>query len=721
MSDYKRFVSYLYEYIAEKKSENRGYVKVELRSGICRMQFQLNVFSLPEKSSVSVYGFLFPGSALSPSTFFIGELRPGRSGVSGSFSFPARIAGTAFSVSDFNGLILTAPGGKFYGTQWDETPIVPGSFRFNAPPANPSGSSAPAGSPSSAQEPSFAPSAKARTAAEAKTGAAANPEAKPETASETVSKPKTPAGAAVSSEATALARGGALPEPTAAPASAEAVMKAAVPAGTAVSSAADPLMKAGTRAQITTPAGAAAPAESNPSMHAGTRAQITTPAGAATLAEPNPSTKTGTHAQIAAPAGTATPAAPNTSMHAGTHAQITALAGAATPAAPNTSMHAGTTSEAAAPMNAAPFPQTGTAPRTGTAANQTVRSAAEAAENAASLNRTSADTDARAAGTARFSASRSAVPPGANGQRPNPAAPHHAFQAGVLPPRSRRSVPRPSDGSPRGLQRSVPPRSSAPGSSSGSLPFSQNTAFSKANAQSSSAVPGSRAPHPSPGSASDAAPGVQITDNPSPKSEVLGASAVSEPSQIVSGPSQTASGPSQIVSGPSQTAPKAGGAGGTGPRGAASFSSGPLSGTPDIPAAGALNDELHIASAEPARRMTPWENIRRSFPPIQPFGDGLFSECVKITPQDLPALRTLGFAVGCNQFMLHGFRSHRHLLLGRYTFQGRSGYVLGVPGLYNLNEQFMASMFGFSGFCPAPLSESYGAPGKTGYWYRLLN
>ena len=58
MSDYKRFVSYLYEYIAEKKSENRGFVKVELRSGICRMQFQLNVFSLPSQTPVTVYGFI---------------------------------------------------------------------------------------------------------------------------------------------------------------------------------------------------------------------------------------------------------------------------------------------------------------------------------------------------------------------------------------------------------------------------------------------------------------------------------------------------------------------------------------------------------------------------------------------------------------------------------------------------------------------------------------
>ena len=88
MSDYKRFVSYLYEYIAEKKSENRGFVKVELRSGICRMQFQLNVFSLPSQTPVTVYGFIQIGTELQG--FPLGQITSGKNGISGILTFPSR-------------------------------------------------------------------------------------------------------------------------------------------------------------------------------------------------------------------------------------------------------------------------------------------------------------------------------------------------------------------------------------------------------------------------------------------------------------------------------------------------------------------------------------------------------------------------------------------------------------------------------------------------------
>ena len=59
MSDYKRFVSYLYEYISDKKANNRGFVKVELRSGSCRLQFQLNVRSIPENTPITIYGYIY--------------------------------------------------------------------------------------------------------------------------------------------------------------------------------------------------------------------------------------------------------------------------------------------------------------------------------------------------------------------------------------------------------------------------------------------------------------------------------------------------------------------------------------------------------------------------------------------------------------------------------------------------------------------------------------
>lgn len=127
MSDYKRFVSYLYEYIAEKKTNNRGFVKVELRSGTCRLQFQLKVFSLPEQTPITVYGYIYRDGRLTG--YPLGLLRSGKNGIGGLITVPARIAGTAYNVLDFNGLILTEPSGRFYASQWDDNTITPNLFQ----------------------------------------------------------------------------------------------------------------------------------------------------------------------------------------------------------------------------------------------------------------------------------------------------------------------------------------------------------------------------------------------------------------------------------------------------------------------------------------------------------------------------------------------------------------------------------------------------------------
>lgn len=127
MSDYKRFVSYLYEYIAEKKTNNRGFVKVELRSGTCRLQFQLKVFSLPEQTPITVYGYIYRDGRLTG--YPLGLLRSGKNGIGGLITVSARIAGTAYNVLDFNGLILTEPSGKFYASQWDDNPVNPNLFQ----------------------------------------------------------------------------------------------------------------------------------------------------------------------------------------------------------------------------------------------------------------------------------------------------------------------------------------------------------------------------------------------------------------------------------------------------------------------------------------------------------------------------------------------------------------------------------------------------------------
>ncbi len=114
-----------------------------------------------------------------------------------------------------------------------------------------------------------------------------------------------------------------------------------------------------------------------------------------------------------------------------------------------------------------------------------------------------------------------------------------------------------------------------------------------------------------------------------------------------------------------------------------------------------------------------WETLLSRFPRIRPFDDDEIRDCVRLDLKDLPELRKEGWLISSNQFLLHGFYSYRHFLLGRSDALGNV-FILGVPGVFDIREQFMAGMFGFSGFKPA--RDPSGTPGNApfGYWYRQV-
>lgn len=102
--------------------------------------------------------------------------------------------------------------------------------------------------------------------------------------------------------------------------------------------------------------------------------------------------------------------------------------------------------------------------------------------------------------------------------------------------------------------------------------------------------------------------------------------------------------------------------------------------------------------------------------PAEVFGDGELTECRKILPQDLCRLGRRECMLRNNRFLQHGYYNFGHLLLCR-NHCGQ--YVLGVPGVYDQQERFMANMFGFPWFKE---SEQIKIPGgKGGYWYRLID
>lgn len=99
---------------------------------------------------------------------------------------------------------------------------------------------------------------------------------------------------------------------------------------------------------------------------------------------------------------------------------------------------------------------------------------------------------------------------------------------------------------------------------------------------------------------------------------------------------------------------------------------------------------------------------------FHPFQDEEIVECVQILPCDIVRLQQESWKVGRSSFLQHGFYQYRHLLLGR---QQDGNYVIGVPGIRNPQEKYMAEMFGYNQF---KTSRCCGCGKSFGYWYRTL-
>lgn len=111
-----------------------------------------------------------------------------------------------------------------------------------------------------------------------------------------------------------------------------------------------------------------------------------------------------------------------------------------------------------------------------------------------------------------------------------------------------------------------------------------------------------------------------------------------------------------------------------------------------------------------------WNNMQKKYPPLSPFEEGGIVEGIKVSPSDLPYLQFLPFNLGANRFLLHGYKNYKHLLLGR--MEGQNRYILGIPGVYDSQEQFMAKMFGFP--CFKPIRSCMKPVGQFGYWFRCI-
>jgi hypothetical protein len=101
---------------------------------------------------------------------------------------------------------------------------------------------------------------------------------------------------------------------------------------------------------------------------------------------------------------------------------------------------------------------------------------------------------------------------------------------------------------------------------------------------------------------------------------------------------------------------------------------------------------------------------------FSPFSDGELAAAWKIHLNDLKRFPRHYCALRNNRFLQYGHYNFGYLLLGQ---RNNGQYILGVPGVYNQQERFMANMFGFPYFKESSYIEIPKMRG--GYWYRLID
>lgn len=120
-----------------------------------------------------------------------------------------------------------------------------------------------------------------------------------------------------------------------------------------------------------------------------------------------------------------------------------------------------------------------------------------------------------------------------------------------------------------------------------------------------------------------------------------------------------------------------------------------------------------------------YELLMSQLPQMYPFEDDSVESCVRMELQDIGRMPMSCWIYGSNSFLLHSYYCYRHLILAKVVREKDIGeengmsededvYMMGVPGIWQHREQYMASMFGFRKF--KPVSHEKKRSGTFGYW-----
>jgi len=120
LSEYRRFVSYIYAYNQGKKDRNVGFAKVEVREGILKVNIQLGGLR-KESEGLDVYGFVRKEEKLYG--IWLGEMTMGAQALFHYEGDPKDLQESGYSLNELSGLWVKGNRGENYITVWDDDPI----------------------------------------------------------------------------------------------------------------------------------------------------------------------------------------------------------------------------------------------------------------------------------------------------------------------------------------------------------------------------------------------------------------------------------------------------------------------------------------------------------------------------------------------------------------------------------------------------------------------
>lgn len=123
MSGYRRFIAYVYEYENGRKGESRGFIKVEAKNSVCRMNYKLTGIYRQEAVPAKIYAYVREkGQCVA---FLLGNCNLSGMRVEFETETPENdVGGSGYKLGDVCGLILKTDSGEVYGSIWEDRPVM---------------------------------------------------------------------------------------------------------------------------------------------------------------------------------------------------------------------------------------------------------------------------------------------------------------------------------------------------------------------------------------------------------------------------------------------------------------------------------------------------------------------------------------------------------------------------------------------------------------------